>query len=82
VFGYDRHGNESPSHVLRGTAARPHAELYHARMKFITIHEEMSCETLLSHEDFIRELELDRELHESLEEIWSEALDEEISRQG
>jgi len=37
---------------------------------------------LLSHEDFIRELELDRELHESLEEIWSEALDEEISRQG
>ena len=27
VSGYDRHGNESPSHVLGGTAARPHEEL-------------------------------------------------------
>ena len=27
VSGYVRHGNESPSHVLGGTAARPHEEL-------------------------------------------------------
>jgi len=50
-------------------------------MKFITIHKEMSFKTLISHEDFIRELELDGEPHDFLEEIWNEARDEEMSRE-
>ena len=49
-----------------------------ARMKFITIHKEMSFKTLISHEDFVRELELDKEPHDCLEEIWNEARDEEM----
>ena len=52
----------------------------HARINFITIHKEKSFKTLISHEDFIRELELDGEPHDFLEEIWNEARDEEISR--
>ena len=53
----------------------------HARMKFITIHKEMSFKTLISHEDFVRELELDKEPHDCLEEIWNEARGEEMSRE-
>ena len=57
----------------------------HAGMNFITIHKEMSLKPLISHEDFIRELELDGEPHDflenSLEEIWNEAREEETSRE-
>lgn len=52
-----------------------------ARMKFITIHQEMSFKTLISHEDFIRELKLETELHDPLEEIWNVARDQEMSRE-
>ena len=52
-----------------------------ARMKFITIHQEMSFRTLISHEDFIRELKLETELHDPLEEIWNVARDQEMSRE-
>ena len=55
------------------------------QMQFITIlqqiHKEMSVKSVLTHDDFVRELASDGEIRQLLEEIWSEAQDKELQRE-